>query len=83
MKACKCDICGNFFIPVSSLIAVTGDTRPNRIALSHHTANDNLEDHLRADICPECADAILKTIEGLMCTGSAVCTTDPFEDDLK
>lgn len=81
MKALKCDICGNFFIPTCSLISITGNTRPNYIALSHHTANGSFEDHLRADICPECADVILKTIKGL--TYGKRCTADPFEDDLK
>jgi hypothetical protein len=81
MKALKCDICGKFFIQIRSLISVDGSTRPNYIALSHHAANGNLEDHLRADICPECADVILKTIKGL--TYGNRSTTDPFEDDLK
>lgn len=81
MNARKCDICGKFFIPVRSLISIDGNTLPNYITLSHHAANDNLEDHLRADICPECADVILKTIKGL---AYGKCdTTDPFEDDLK
>lgn len=81
MKALKCDICGKFFIPIRSLISVDGNTRPNYISLSHHTANDNHEDYLRADICPECADVILKTIKGLAYGNRS--TTDPFEDDLK
>jgi len=81
MKARKCDICGNFLIPIPNLISITENTRPNYISLSHHTANDNLEDYLRADICPECADVILKTIKGL--TYGKRSTTDPFEDDLK
>ena len=81
MKARKCDICGKFFIPIRSLISVDGNTRPNYITLSHYAANDIIEDHLRADICPECAGVILKTIKGL--TYGKRCTTDPFEDDLK
>lgn len=81
MKARKCDICGNFFIPLPNLSSITELGRPNYISLSHHTANDNHEDYLRADICPECADVILKTIKGLAYGNRS--TTDPFEDDLK
>lgn len=81
MKALKCDICGKFFIPVPDLYSITENTRPNYIALSHHTTNGNTKHHLSADICPECADAILKTIKGLAYGNRS--TTDPFEDDLK
>jgi hypothetical protein len=81
MKVLKCDICGKFFIPVPDLYSITENTRPNYIALSHRAANGNTSDYLRADICPECADAIMKTVKGL--AYGKRCATNPFEDDLK
>ena len=54
MMALKCDICGGFF---------NGLTCINSMKVYYHASNVNTKTVFNYDICPECYQAIKKTID--------------------
>lgn len=76
-KALKCDICGSFFNSLSCISDVNKNTMPNDMTIYYHAENGNTKTVFDYDICPDCYNAIKKTIDARRKS------SDPFEDDLK
>ena len=61
-KALKCDICGSFFNGLSCINIVNKNTTPNDILLYLRAENGNTKTVFDYDMCPDCYNAIMKTI---------------------
>lgn len=77
-KALKCDICGSFFNGLTCIKIVNKTTLPNDICVYHRAQNGNTQTVFDYDICPECYQAIKKTMDD-----RKKLRISPFEDDLK
>lgn len=77
-KALKCDICGSFFNGLTCINIVNKTTLPNHICVYHRAQNDKTQTVFDYDICPECYQAIKKTMDD-----RKKLRISPFEDDLK
>ncbi len=76
-KALKCDICGGFFNSLSCISVINKNTIPNDMMIYYRASNGNTITLFDYDICPDCYNAIVKTIDARRKT------INPMDDDLK